>query len=129
EWELVDSLRSTKGTFFLNKDDAHLSKRMKRVRGLKTSSFGFRARTPDVRGTILDSDERGCARVRIRSRAGRPFEFSLAVPGELNARNALAAASIGIGMKVPAANITRALENLQRWENGRKSSGSTGLPC
>lgn len=111
EGELLDSLKSSNGTFFFNKDDAHLVRRMKRSRGLKSFSFGFRARGTDVRGIILDTDENGCARMNIRSRGNKVVAIQLKVPGEQNAKNALAAAAVGMAMKVPVRSIVKALSD------------------
>ena len=109
EGELLDSLRANKGTFFLNKDDEHLTKRIGKSRGLKRIAFGFRARDTDFKGSLLGLDEAGCARLSVRPRGKNPFEYQLNVPGEQNARNALAASAIGSAMKVPSRNIIRAL--------------------
>ncbi len=109
EGELVDSLRSNRGTFFFNKDDKYLIKRIKKSRGMKTISFGFRASGSEIKGNLLGLDENGCARLSIRLRGKNSFEFQVKVPGEQNAKNALAAAAVGLTMKVSARNIARAL--------------------
>jgi UDP-N-acetylmuramoyl-tripeptide--D-alanyl-D-alanine ligase len=116
ESELLDSLRANNGTFFLNKDDTHLTKRIGRSRGLKRITFGFRASDTDFKGSIFGFDEAGCARFSVRPRGKRPFEFHLNVPGEQNAKNALVASAIGSAMKVPTRNIIKAL-------NGFSSAG------
>lgn len=110
EGELLDSLRSAKGTLFLNKDDEHLVKRTRRMKGLKLASFGFRARSVDVKGTLLELDEDGCSRIKIRPKGKSPAVLQLRVPGEQNAKNALAAAAVGISMKVSSRDILSALE-------------------
>ena len=109
EGELLDYLRKNKGTFFLNKDDAYLAKRAKGTRGLKMVSFGFRTGESDVRGKFLGSDEFGSGRMTFRQRGKKESEAQLSVPGEHNARNALAAAAVGSAMRVPAKNIVKAL--------------------
>ena len=109
EGELLDWLRSTKGSFFLNKDDERLIARSKRSRGMKMISFGFRANGSDFKGSLVDSNETGCARLKIRPKGKNSFEVQLKVPGEQNAKNALAAAAVGLTMRVPARNIAKAL--------------------
>jgi UDP-N-acetylmuramoyl-tripeptide--D-alanyl-D-alanine ligase len=109
EGELLDWLRSNKGAFFLNKDDERLSKRTKRLKGLKTISFGFRAGGTHCKGSLLGSNETGCARLGIRPKGKKPFEYQLNVPGEQNAKNALAASAIGLAMKVSTKNVIKAL--------------------
>ncbi len=108
ETELFTWLREQKGTAFVNADDPHLARLGTRVP--KRVTFGMTARTPGVKGTITGTDERGCARVRIRPKDRRAFDVALGVPGEHNARNALAAASVGLAFRIPAASIQRALE-------------------
>ncbi len=108
ETELFTWLREHKGTAFVNVDDPHLARLGIRVP--KRVTFGFTARTPAVKGTVAGTDERGCARVRIRPKDRRAFDVSLSVPGEHNAKNALAATSIGVAFRIPAASIQRALE-------------------
>jgi UDP-N-acetylmuramoyl-tripeptide--D-alanyl-D-alanine ligase len=109
EGELLDWLRSNKGTFFLNKDDKQLIKRTKKPKGLKTISFGFRASGAHFKGSLLGSNETGCARLGIRPKGKKPFEYQLNVPGEQNAKNALAASSIGLTLKVSSKNVIEAL--------------------
>jgi UDP-N-acetylmuramoyl-tripeptide--D-alanyl-D-alanine ligase len=109
EGELVDWLRATKGTFFLNKDDEHLARRIKRSKGLNVSSFGLQSRGVDVKGNLLGSDETGCTRMSIRPKGKKPFECQLNIPGEQNARNALAASAVGLAMKISPRNVTKAL--------------------
>ena len=116
ESELLDSLRANKGTFFLNKDDTHLTKRVGKSKGLKKITFGFRASATEFKGSILGFDEAGCVRLSVRPRGKKPFEFRLNVPGEQNAKNALAASAIGSAMKVSTRNIIKAL-------NGFSSAG------
>lgn len=110
EGELLDWLRLKKGTFFFNRDDEHLAKRVRRSKGMKTISFGFRVANADLKGTLLDSDENGCSRIKVRPKGKSPFEVQLNVAGEQNARNALAAAAVGLTMKVAPRNIARALQ-------------------
>ncbi len=111
EGELVEWLRESKGTFFANKDDEHIAKRLRRSRVKKTISFGFRSAAVDVKGKLLKTDEHGCPGLRVHPKGKKPFEIQLRVPGEQNAKNALVAATIGVAMKVAPRDITRALES------------------
>lgn len=109
ECELLEWLQSNKGTWFLNKDDEHLAKRSRRLRGMKSVAFGFRASGAHFKGTLLALDGSGCARMSVRPKGKKPFEYQLNVPGEQNAKNALAASAIGLAMRVPSKKIARAL--------------------
>lgn len=111
EGELLDWLRSNKGTFFFNKDDKHITRRLRKNRGTKNVSFGFRAKDAEVKGTILAMDGNGCARLRIRQKGRNPFEVQLSAAGEQNACNALAAVAVGTTMRIPATKITKALRS------------------
>jgi UDP-N-acetylmuramoyl-tripeptide--D-alanyl-D-alanine ligase len=111
EGELITWLRSRKGTFFLNKDDGRLVKQTRVSKGMKVIPFGFRARATAVKGTLASVNEHGCARLKVRHKAGTISTIQLGVPGEQNAANALAAATVGVALKVPAKSIAKALES------------------
>lgn len=110
---LYQSLRERKKSHaFVNADDAELKTR---VKGLKRkTSYGFNARQADVKGKIIGVDESGCARLEFRGGKGKKqTEIQLAIPGEHNAINALAATSVGLAFKVPAKRIRKALESFK----------------
>ena len=109
EGELLESLRSNKGTFFLNKDDDRLTKRARKSRTVKTVTYGLRAARVDLKGTIHGTDERGNVSLKIRPRGKKALALQLNVPGEQNAQNALAAATVGLSMKVPGRRVVEAL--------------------
>jgi|WetSurMetagenome_2_1015567.scaffolds.fasta_scaffold23973_2 UDP-N-acetylmuramoyl-tripeptide--D-alanyl-D-alanine ligase len=94
---------------FINADDP-LSR--KAAAGLtRLVSFGFTTRGVRVRGSSLRINDRGCAVFRFRGgRMRKPAEVALSVPGIHNAYNALAAAAVGLTMRVPAVDIVAALE-------------------
>ncbi|MBI3006210.1 MAG: UDP-N-acetylmuramoyl-tripeptide--D-alanyl-D-alanine ligase [Ignavibacteriales bacterium] len=114
EGELFDWLRLKKGVAFVNKDDGHISKMS---RGLKTERFGFSPAGVKVRGTFKGFNERGCAQLRIKQQGKKPFDISLSVPGEHNARNTLAAATVGLFFKVPVPKIQKALASFTAAHN------------
>ena len=109
EGELLDWLKSNKGIFFLNKDDTHLVKRTKGLRGLKIVSFALQAKRTDVKGTFLGSNEYGSGRFAFRRQGKQSYEVQLSVPGEQNVRNALAASAVGSAMQVSNRSIVKAL--------------------
>ena len=74
-------------------------------------SYGLSARGANVRGKILGLNETGCAVLQFQGeRLKNPARVELAIPGEHNALNALAAAAVGLSFKVPATKIREALE-------------------
>jgi UDP-N-acetylmuramoyl-tripeptide--D-alanyl-D-alanine ligase len=109
EGELLDWLKSNKGTFFFNRDDERLTKRMRKSKGLKTISFGFRTRVGDFKGRLGNLNDTGCAILNVRPKGKKSFDIQLNVPGVQNAKNALAASAIGLSLKVPSKNIVKAL--------------------
>ncbi len=108
EGELFDWLRHSKGTALVNRDDSHLSRISK---GMKSAGYGMTAKSVDVKGTLAGFDERACPRVTIKPKAKKTLVIDLKVPGEHNARNALAAAAVGIHFKVPGTKIQKALSS------------------
>ena len=110
EGELIDWLRENKGTFFANKDDRHIAKRVRNSRMKKTVTFGFQSAAVDIKGNRIALDDRGCPGFTIRPKGKKPFDVQLNVPGEQNAGNALLAAAVGLSMGVAARNVAKALE-------------------
>lgn len=109
ESEAFDWLRTNRrkiATGFVNSDDARL---LKKARGLKKLiPFGFR-KHPAVKGKLLSLNESACACLEVKARGKKSFTVELSVPGEHNAQNALAAATVGLFFRVPAAKIQKAL--------------------
>jgi UDP-N-acetylmuramyl pentapeptide synthase len=77
-------------------------------------SYGIKSRRADVRGTMMDVDETGCASFQYASRrTAKRHNIHLGLPGEHNALNALAAVAVGLTFKVPAKRIRKALETFR----------------
>lgn len=106
-FEWLKTHRPGEGVIFLNKDDASLSKRIRAPHNVV--SFGFSRKELDVRGTGLHVNENAAAQFTVEANKKLHIEISLPVPGIHNARNALAAAAVGISFNVPAAKIQHAL--------------------
>jgi UDP-N-acetylmuramoyl-tripeptide--D-alanyl-D-alanine ligase len=110
ETELFDWLkerRKRKAIVFVNKDNGQL---VKKAKGLKSLSYGLKA-PADVRGTVMGFDQKGRAKLRIRSKGKSGFDVQLSVPGHHNVVNALAAATIGLAFRVPTKKIQSALQS------------------
>ncbi|MBI3578329.1 MAG: UDP-N-acetylmuramoyl-tripeptide--D-alanyl-D-alanine ligase, partial [Ignavibacteriales bacterium] len=106
-FEWLRTHRTTMGVGFINNDDERIVKQAKKLR--KTVSYEFGSKGAIVKGKLLAIDEYACARVEVKPKGKRPFELTLAVPGEHNGLNALAAATVGLAMNVPAPKIQKAL--------------------
>ena len=111
EGELFDWLKEHKGVIFVNTDDNHLSRLSKKAK--KTVNFGFSARGNSIKGTVTSYNEDARAAMNVKARGRKVFAINVGVPGEINAKNALAAAAVGLSMKVPAAKIQKALASFQ----------------
>ncbi|MBI5463513.1 MAG: hypothetical protein HY966_01000, partial [Ignavibacteriales bacterium] len=73
-------------------------------------TFGMTARTPNVHGKVVAISESGYPTLRVKERGKRAFDIKLSVAGEHNAHNALAAAAIGLAVKISAKDVVEALE-------------------
>lgn len=107
EGELFHWLRGNQGIAFVNADDRLLAGLGKRLP--KKLTYGFSSRMPAVKGVMAGMNERGCVHLKIHPAGRRAFEVELPVPGEHNARNALAAAAVGLAFRIPATKIQAAL--------------------
>jgi UDP-N-acetylmuramoyl-tripeptide--D-alanyl-D-alanine ligase len=110
EGMLFAALAATKkGSGFVNLGDPRVKAL---ARALKRSvGYGLSVRGADVRGKVLGCDETGCATLQFQGgRMKQPARVKLAIPGEHNALNALAAAAVGLSFHVPVARIRQALE-------------------
>lgn len=110
EGKLFEHLRSRKKTIaFVNADDEWVVMKSKMLKNRVT--YGLTARRVDVKGKITDKDETGCVAIEVNDRhAGKRTSMKLAIPGEHNAINALAAAAVGVKFKVSLKRIRKALE-------------------
>lgn len=111
EGSLFAALRARKGSVaFVNVDDPLVLAHAKDLKG--KVSYGIAHARADVQGTVRKYDRSGCARLQIRARGRKtPLSVHLKVPGEANAANALAAATVGLTFNVSAGRIRRALES------------------
>lgn len=112
EAEVFDWMRiqnRSRGVGFINRDDAHLSKLSRKVR--RAISYGFGKGSPTVSGKIIGFDDLGAARFDVKLRGKKAFRIELAVPGDHNALNALAAATVGLSFTVPVKKIQIALSS------------------
>ncbi len=113
EGMLFETLRGmpVRTTAFVNADDARVVDAV--PRGLHTVTYGA-GRRAAVRGTVVSRTERGTAVLEfVGGRVKKPVRVSLAIPGDHNALNALAAAAVGMTLLVPARSIKQALEKFQ----------------
>lgn len=110
EGEVFQWLRENRAkvsTGIINADNDRI---LRQAKGLKRIvSYGFGKKATTIKGTLLAMDASACARVGVKPRGKKPFSLELAVPGEHNALNALAAAAVGLTFNVPVTRIQRAL--------------------
>jgi UDP-N-acetylmuramoyl-tripeptide--D-alanyl-D-alanine ligase len=99
--------RRSAGLCFVNQDDAQLKKLSKG--NVKTVGYGFGKAPASIRGKVSAVNESACVELEIRPRGKKEFRVQLAVPGQHNAYNALAAAAVGLAFKVPVKRIQEAL--------------------
>ncbi len=111
EGSLFAALRKRKGSVaFVNLDDPLVLRQARDLRG--KVSYGMTNARAGVRGTILQYDRAGCARLQVTAKGRKtPLSVHLHVPGESHAANALAAAAVGLTFGVSAGRIRRALES------------------
>jgi UDP-N-acetylmuramoyl-tripeptide--D-alanyl-D-alanine ligase len=94
---------------FVNTDDALLAHA---VRGRKKCvRYGTRMRTADVRASRIQLTPEGGVRFSLAGKGiTKPVDVRLSVPGEHTAVNALAAAAVGLALRVPVKRIVAALD-------------------
>jgi UDP-N-acetylmuramoyl-tripeptide--D-alanyl-D-alanine ligase len=93
---------------FVNTDDALL---MQAARGRKKCvRYGTKLRSADVRASRIRLTPEGGVQFTLAGKGIRkPVEIALHVPGEHAAINALAAAAVGLALRVPVKKIAEAL--------------------
>ena len=114
EGELISWLREHRphtATLYLNRDDKHLLRMTKTFK--KKISYGINSRTADVRAAYASQTSGGNPILHVIPKARKPFDVELRVPGLHNARNALAAATVGLAFRVPPRRIQNALSSFQ----------------
>jgi UDP-N-acetylmuramoyl-tripeptide--D-alanyl-D-alanine ligase len=105
EGELFGWMASHHGIVFVNADDVNLVRVSKKNK--KTVRYGFAARGVFVKGKIASFDADARAVLQVKPKNRKPFDITVGVAGEHNAKNALAAATVGIKMNVPVADIQK----------------------
>lgn len=113
EGALFEQLGSRKKSMsFVNADNEWIVRKAKVVKNRFT--YGLTAKRIDVRGKIIGRDETGCVTIDIKGRrTGKRTSIHLAIPGDHNASNALAATAVGLKFKVPLKKIRNALESFK----------------
>jgi UDP-N-acetylmuramoyl-tripeptide--D-alanyl-D-alanine ligase len=99
--------RKSKAVGFVNRDDRRLKKLSKGIR--KSITYGFDKGTTTVKGKVVTLDTEARAQLEVKPKGKKVFQIRVAVPGQHNAANALAAATVGLAFRVPAKGIVRAL--------------------
>jgi UDP-N-acetylmuramoyl-tripeptide--D-alanyl-D-alanine ligase len=102
--------RRTTGIGFVNQDDGRLKKQSKGIH--KAITYGFAKGIASVKGKVQSINENACVQLEVRQRTKKPFRVQLSVPGNHNAFNALAAATVGLTLKVPVKRIQQALSSV-----------------
>ncbi len=110
ESALWRNLQREKGSLaIVNGDDERVAAGARTMK--KRLTYGFSSARVDVRGKLLGLNELGCARFRVTGKKlSRPMDVQLAIPGEHNAVNALAAIAAGLAFKVSPTDIRKTLE-------------------
>lgn len=113
EAALFDILHKQKGAVaFINADDRHVVARSKKLKTKVT--YSFRTKKASVVGKLSETNATGCARFSFAAKnAKRAVTVQLSIPGEHNAWNALAAATVGLTFQVPTQKIKSVLEKFQ----------------
>ncbi len=106
-FEWIRKNRRTKALGFVNQDDTRVKKQAKGLR--KSVTYGLGKGPASVKGKIVSFDADACAVLEVKPKGKKAFRVQVAVPGQHNALNALAAAAVGLTFKVPAKRISEAL--------------------
>lgn len=101
--------RAKKCVGFINGDDERI---VKQAKGLKKNiSYGFEKNSARVKGKLLGINEYACVSMEVKQKGKKLFSINLSVPGTHNGHNALAAATVGLAMRVPVKKIQQALSS------------------
>ncbi len=125
EGELFQWLAEHQRVAFVNADDRFIKRLQKNVK--KKVRFGFRPGKDLIKGTIVSTYEDGKALLRIKPGGKKAFEVPIGVPGEHNAKNALAAAAVGLALKVRSSDIEKALGAFQPAKNRMETRHVAGV--
>ncbi len=115
EGELFEWLAGHQGVAFINCDDHRIQRLKKRVK--KKVMFGFGSGRNLVKGTVVSTDQHGQVLLRVKPLRKKAFEVALGVPGKHNAKNALAAVTVGLALKVRPSDIQKALAEFRPAKN------------
>ncbi|HTY36417.1 MAG TPA: UDP-N-acetylmuramoyl-tripeptide--D-alanyl-D-alanine ligase [Bacteroidota bacterium] len=110
EAEAFDWIRQNpraKAVGFVNQDDKRIAKRAKGLR--RSVSYGFAKGPASVKGKLAAFDDDARALLEVKPKGKKAFRFRVGVPGQHNALNALAAATVGLAFKISSKNIGEAL--------------------
>jgi UDP-N-acetylmuramoyl-tripeptide--D-alanyl-D-alanine ligase len=125
EGELFDWLSEHRGIAFVNNDDRYIKRLKKKVK--KKVCFGFAAGRDLIKGTVVSTNAHGRALLRVKPAGKKSFEVEVGVPGEHNAKNALAAAAVGLALKVGPPDIQKALNSFQAATNRSQIRNVAGV--
>jgi UDP-N-acetylmuramoyl-tripeptide--D-alanyl-D-alanine ligase len=124
ETELFRSLKPA-GFAFINGDDQYVATAGKRLR--RKMTYG-KKRTADIRVTNAAPDEFGRFTFTIAQKGRKRSEpVRLAVAGEHNVANALAAAAVGIKFKVSSKEVRRALKKFKAVNKRMETISRNGI--
>jgi UDP-N-acetylmuramoyl-tripeptide--D-alanyl-D-alanine ligase len=107
ESELFEWLAKHQGIAFVNADDIYLARLSKKLK--KVIRFGFSTRGVFIKGTVESFNQNAQALLHVKPQGKKSLKCLVGIPGEHNAKNALAAAAVGCTMKVPPTDIQKAL--------------------
>lgn len=112
EGVLIDYLKKKKSVVFVNADDEFLRGKARGMR--RQVAYGLNARGVDIGGKIVGVDGTGCVSFEYRGKmAAQRGTVRLAIPGEPNVMNALAAIAVGRTFRVTKKKIQKALESFR----------------
>jgi UDP-N-acetylmuramoyl-tripeptide--D-alanyl-D-alanine ligase len=111
EAELFVWLTEHHGVAFVNGDDEYLPLLAKKIK--KPIVFGFFAKGAAVKASSVTMDDVARASFLVKPKGKHGIKISVGVPGEHNAKNALAAATVGLHFKVALSKIQQALATFQ----------------
>ena len=115
-WRYIES---AKGTAFINVDDPFLAVTLPTCGEIITYGFNNKA---SVKGEFLGLTEHGCAEFMHQG-----IKFTLAVPGEHNIYNALAAIAISIRFGIELSAVQMALQSFQSTSKRMEVIKSQGI--
>jgi UDP-N-acetylmuramoyl-tripeptide--D-alanyl-D-alanine ligase len=111
EGELFVWLAKHHGLIFVNADDKYLVRLSKKYK--KIVSYGISTRGVSIKGTIDSFNANAQAVLHMKPGGKKVLDITVGIPGEHNAKNALAAAAVGVKMNVPLTDIQKSLASFQ----------------